>query len=105
MLCSCNRDVSPQTGLSQGEKLLQACVTTTEARHLDRPGQLSEFEQESNTESQQESNTDSHSAQNKAHVARQSAAERGEEAPHSKGVSTVCCHVQSAVLMFYNEGI
>ena len=49
------------------------CVTT-ETRHLDRLGQLGEFEQDSNTASEQESNTDSHSAGNKAHVARQSAA-------------------------------
>ena len=37
------------------------CVTT-ETRHLDRLGQLGEFEQDSNTDSEQESNTDSHSA-------------------------------------------
>ena len=42
------------------------CVTT-ETRHLDRHGQLSEFEQDNNTDSEQESNTDSHSARNKAH--------------------------------------
>ena len=59
------------------------CVAT-EARPLDRLGQLGEFEQDSNTASDLESNTDSHSAQSKAHVARQAAAERGEEAPHSK---------------------
>ena len=63
--------------------VLVACVTT-ETRPLGRLGQLGEFEQDSNTDSELESNTDSHSAQSKAHVARQSAAERGEEAPHSK---------------------
>ena len=50
--------------------------------------QLGEFEQDSNTDSELESNTDSHSAQSKAHVAGQSVAERGEEAPHSKEQST-----------------
>ena len=35
------------------------CVTT-KTRHLNRLGQLSELEKESNTKSQQESNTDSH---------------------------------------------
>ena len=65
------------------------CVTT-ETRPLDRLGQLGEVEQDSNTDSELESNTDSHRAQNKAHVARQSAAERGKEAPHSKAQSTVC---------------
>ena len=54
---------------------------TTETRPLDRLGQLGEFEQDSNTDSELESNTDSHTAQSKAHVARQAAAERGEEAP------------------------
>ena len=38
-------------------------LRTTETRHLDRPGQLGEFEQESSTESEQRSNKDSHSAQ------------------------------------------
>ena len=53
-----------------------------------RLGQLSEFEQDSNTNSEQESNTDSHSERNQARVARQSAAERGEEAPPSTCVTT-----------------
>ena len=43
------------------------CVTT-ETRHLNRPGQLGDFEQDSNTDLELESNTDSHSAQSKAHV-------------------------------------
>ena len=38
-----------------------ACVPT-ETRHLDRLGQLSEFEQDSNTDSEPESNTDLRSA-------------------------------------------
>ena len=67
--------------------LLLACVTT-KTQHLDRLGQLSEFEQGNNTNSEQESNTDSHSARNKAHVAQQSATELGEEAPHGKEQST-----------------
>ena len=45
--------------------VVRLCVTT-ETRHLDRLGQLGEFEQESNTGSEQESNTDSHSARSKA---------------------------------------
>ena len=40
---------------------VRVCVTTKK-RHLIRLGQISEFEQESNTESQQESDADSHSA-------------------------------------------
>ena len=35
---------------------------TTKTRHLDRLGQLGEFEQDSSTDPEQESNTDSHSA-------------------------------------------
>ena len=50
--------------------LVGACVTT-ETGHLDRLGQLGEFEQDSNTDSKRKSNTNSHSARNKAHVARQ----------------------------------
>ena len=46
---------------------------TTETRHLDRLGQLSDFEQDDNTNPEQKCNTDSHSARNKAHVAQQSA--------------------------------
>ena len=66
---------------------IHVCVTT-ETRPLDRLGQLSAFEEDSNTDSELGSNTYTHSAQNKAHVARQSAAEHGEEALHSKEQST-----------------
>ena len=55
------------------------CVTS-ETRHLDRLGQLSEFEQDINT--------DSHSARNRAQVAQQSTAEAGEKTPQSKGQIT-----------------
>ena len=55
-----------------------------QTQHLDRLGQLSEFEQDSNTGSEQESSTDSHSARNKAQVGRQSTAEPRKKAPESK---------------------
>ena len=51
-----------------------ALCATTETRPVDR---LGEFEKDNNTDSDLESNTGSHSAQSKAHVAQQSAAERG----------------------------
>ena len=56
---------------------------TTETRQIDRLGQLSEFEQDSNTDSEQESNADSHSARNKAQATQQSMAEPGEMAPQT----------------------
>ena len=48
---------------------------TAETRHLDRLGQLGEFQQDSNTDSEWESNTDSGSARNKSQAAQQSTAE------------------------------
>ena len=52
---------------------VRVCVTT-ETRHLDRLGQLVEFEQESNTGS----------ARSKAQLAPQSTAEPDEKAPQAK---------------------
>ena len=54
--------------------LVALCVTT-KTRHLDRLGQLGEFEQDSNTDSEQERNTDSQSARNKAQAAQQAMAQ------------------------------
>ena len=70
-----SRVLQQRQGISTGLASSVSVCVTTETRHLDRLGQLGEFEQDSNTDSEQESNTDSHSARNKAHVARQSAAD------------------------------
>ena len=73
VLCTA-RGLSTST-LSGAAPGLSLCVLlfTTETRHLNRLRQLSEFEQDSNTNSEQESNKGSHSARNKAHAAQQSA--------------------------------
>ena len=47
--CTC-KPLAPDGFLLADLKIFSACVTT-ETRHLDRLGQLGEFEQDSNTES------------------------------------------------------
>ena len=59
------------------------CVATG-TRHVDRPGQLNEFEQDGNTDSERRSNTDSHSARSEAHAAQQCTAEPDEKGLQSK---------------------
>ena len=88
-----------QTGSSRGSMYrLQLLVATRAARrtasctpekwHLNRLGQLAEFEQESNTESQQEGITDSHRVRNKAHAAQQPCPRGQQSAQGRPGIPT-----------------
>ena len=86
-------------GVRTGLRSIHFVEIATMTRHLDRLGQLSEFEQAINTESEQESNTDSHSTQNNAQAAQQAMTEAGERRRRPTAVTGGGTRVQCTPLM------